>query len=275
MKKVLLLLLWPAFAGSLGAQNLYDREHTEKFAGHLLATRQYAFALEEYERILYFDPSDHSIRMKIIQICRQGGLWQQGIERVNRFYPAKAQMPADMAAEYLEILLYMGASQSALGFLGSYTALKPKQHLQFTLDAYLLQKDWSGAGQKLALSDSALWPVNPAYLQLIDRGVNLRSKKAGIALLMSTLVPGTGKVYAGQWKDGLISFLFTAVSGWQAYRGFDQKGTQSVYGWISGGLAAGFYLGNLYGSVKAVRKFNKRQHNDLLREAQQIIYTRY
>jgi hypothetical protein len=69
-----------------------------------------------------------------------------------------------------------------------------------------------------------------------------------------------GKVYSGRWKDGLVSLLFVGATGFQAYRGFSQKGSESIYGWIMGSLSVGFYIGNIFGSVKAAKIYNTNQN---------------
>jgi hypothetical protein len=73
-------------------------------------------------------------------------------------------------------------------------------------------------------------------------------------------------MYSGYWKDGFFSLLFTGMSAWQSYRGFKQKGTSSFYGWFMAGTSFSFYIGNLYGSVKAANRrnheFNHMIYND-------------
>lgn len=46
---------------------------------------------------------------------------------------------------------------------------------------------------------------------------------------------------------------------YQSYRGFSDKGSKSVIGWVYGGLTSVLYLGNLYGSGKAVKNYNQKQ----------------
>ena len=41
---------------------------------------------------------------------------------------------------------------------------------------------------------------------------------------------------------------------------FNEKGIESVYGWIMGTLSVGFYIGNIYGSVKSARLYNNNQN---------------
>lgn len=74
------------------------------------------------------------------------------------------------------------------------------------------------------------------------------------AALLSAVLPGTGKIYAGRWKDGLYSMIVIGLSGWQAYSGF--KNGSRTKGYIFAGLTAFFYAGNIYGSAVAARIYN-------------------
>ena len=87
----------------------------------------------------------------------------------------------------------------------------------------------------------------------------MKYKSRFLAGSLSAIIPGMGKVYSGRWKDGIISLLFVAGTGYQAYRAFNDKGIESVYGWIMGSLSLGFYIGNIYGSAKAARLYNTKQ----------------
>jgi hypothetical protein len=92
---------------------------------------------------------------------------------------------------------------------------------------------------------------------------------------MSVLVPGAGKVYAGEWKDGLIQFFFVAFSAYESAHAFDVAGRGSIMGYIYGGLAVGFYGGSIYGSYKSAKRYNTRHEELLLNDAKAIIFSTY
>lgn len=75
------------------------------------------------------------------------------------------------------------------------------------------------------------------------------------AVFLSALIPGSGKIYSGAWKDGLTSLLFVAANAWSSYRGFSMD--KPGYGYTFAALSAGFYFGNLYGTRQWVRHQNR------------------
>jgi TM2 domain-containing membrane protein YozV len=98
-------------------------------------------------------------------------------------------------------------------------------------------------------------------MELSFEGKNLSKKNEFLAGFMSAIVPGSGKIYAKRQKDGIISLITILVSSWQAYDGFKKDGIKSVKGWIYSTLSTFFYLGNIYGSIVAVKIHNQQVEN--------------
>ena len=85
--------------------------------------------------------------------------------------------------------------------------------------------------------------------ELLRRYDSLPRKSPLLAAALSMVVPGLGRVYLGRWPDGLLSFLLVGTTAALAAQGFYKDGTDSVRGWILGGVAALLYAGNVYGSA--------------------------
>ena len=84
--------------------------------------------------------------------------------------------------------------------------------------------------------------------------------------LLSTLLPGSGQVYAGAYKDGLLAFLVNGALIAASYEALDKE----VYG--AGGLVAfvslTFYAGNIYGAVNSAHHANQERLAARLRACQ-------
>lgn len=74
------------------------------------------------------------------------------------------------------------------------------------------------------------------------------------AAAMSALIPGLGKIYAGQISDGITAFLVTGVLGYLSWDNF--RSHHDFRAWTFTGLAALFYAGNIYGSAAQAQIFN-------------------
>lgn len=89
----------------------------------------------------------------------------------------------------------------------------------------------------------------------VDRPVgNLRSPT--VASLLSAILPGAGKIYAGRTADGLVSTYLIGTHAAFAADDFHRERISSVRGWMNAVLAVGFYAGGIWGSADAARSVN-------------------
>lgn len=74
-----------------------------------------------------------------------------------------------------------------------------------------------------------------------------------LAGLMSAVVPGAGKAYAGKLRQGVAAFLPVMTLGLLALEGYRKDGPQSLRFLGFGSLFTLFYVGNIWGSTLAVK----------------------
>lgn len=96
-----------------------------------------------------------------------------------------------------------------------------------------------------------------------------RHKSPLLAGLMSALVPGSGKIYAGKTGQGLITFIQNLALGLQTYEAYRRDGWKSPRFLLYGGLFTFFYVGNIWGSTLTVQ-IRKQEFNDKVNE--QILF---
>ncbi len=101
------------------------------------------------------------------------------------------------------------------------------------------------------------WENDPPYKSPLLAGV------------LSTVVPGLGKVYTENYSDGLFAALLTGLFGYIAYTDF--KADHNVRGWIFTGVAAFFYTGNIYGSAASAQIYNAKIRFDFESELQNFL----
>lgn len=92
-----------------------------------------------------------------------------------------------------------------------------------------------------------------ALLAAYEEQSDLKRKSAFLAGLLSAVVPGSGKAYAGRWNQGLASFVIVGVLGAQVYELYRKKGFDTPLLYIIGGAFSAFYVGNIWGSALSVQ----------------------
>jgi TM2 domain-containing membrane protein YozV len=256
------------------SQDLYNKEHSQKYAEYLSSSMQYVLAAEEYERLVYFDNNSVGYKYNLIKSYRLSGDLKSGIKSIYSFYGKSLDtMPQMMASEYVKLQLLTDSLPAARVFINKQSKLSSENRAVFQSYNLLLSGQYKEA--RLFAQESAnRYPAYPsAILNLSQKAEKMKLKSPFIAAGFSAIIPGTGKIYTRNWSDGLFSMLFVAGNAWQAYRGFNEHGIKSGYGWAFAGLSASFYIGNIIGAVKAAKRYNKNKRNEVDNQVFEFVRT--
>lgn len=265
-------LLWSIclLSGVLQAQgDLYDYNHSLRYANYLVKTRQYQLAAEEWERLVYLAPENDSLKLQFVRTLRYKKDYQLGVRKTESWYNDLPTVPRPFAVEYSRMLLLSAAYTKAEYFVDTNQHLTSEDRSFFHLNRLLLGQDWEGAIHHFG-SSPGMKALNPKYQSLINDLQQRKYKRPWVAMSLSAVVPGSGKLYTRDWQDALLSMLTIGTFAWQTYNGFRRDGTESVYGWVFGTVGFGFYTGNIYGSYKAARKYNHDLDHHFQQEAHDL-----
>lgn len=269
--RILILSLYFCQTILFAQEDIYQLSSSKKYANYLYQSGDYYLANQEYERIVFLDSLDQLAKIRLIQSHRFLKNYDVAISKLNAWKIDDYLF----SEEHIKLLLLSNQLEEASSFLEKNHNFSNQKQTMYQVATSLLAYDIQKATtllEKDSISNSSL--LNE-YQSIITDINQFKSKKIGFALPMSMLIPGTGKMYVGYWKDGLFSLLLTSMSAWQAYRAFDQRGVKSAYAWIYTGLATGFYIGNLYGTVKSVRKFNNHFKHKNIHRIEKITFSTF
>lgn len=114
---------------------------------------------------------------------------------------------------------------------------------------------------RLAAEARDLWRVHD---EIAARG----KRSPWVAGALSAVVPGLGKVYAGNLGEGIASFLLTGSLMAITAENWIKESPTNWKTIVAGLLSAVFYVGNIYGSVASVKinlnDFNHRNNVQIL-----------
>jgi hypothetical protein len=252
-------------------QNLYDAYHTEKYASHLFSLKQYEAAALEYKRLAMLVPKNDTVIKNILVSYRLSANYDSGVSYYRLRYQQANDTPTHVIDEYAKSLMLSGKYKEADSLLCVTKALDSETVKKYKFYNYALLGDWGIVGKEYKSGDFFLSNNHLAWGKLLVRQQNIKYKSPGLALALSTVVPGSGKIYTGAWKDGVLSFIMIGSLAYESYTGFRAKGTNSALGWIFGGLAVGFYGGNIYGSWKSAKRYNQLKNNGIHNEAEKLV----
>lgn len=262
---LLLLLLLASFR--LYSQDFYDHDNSFRFGEYLYHSNQFDLAAREFERCAFLKPDEKTSFLYLFKIYRKINLFDKAVSSYQRYSGKSsfANMDADFEPEYFKLLVQNNKYTDASLFLD----VNPKfgSNPDLRLSAILLMKDWKDAGPYVDANNQKL---NPLLTDITRQALSIRKKSPVLAGILSGVIPGSGKVYAGKWKDGVISFLMTSTAAFMAVRGFN-KNPGNFYPWAMGTLSFVYYTGNIYGSVQTATKYNKDKENEVVDKTRDFI----
>lgn len=246
------------------SENLYNEDNSLLFANYLFKSQQYDLAAFEYERVLFVRPQNDSIKLQLLNSYSLSGNRQQMINRAESLYTSTSLFPKPVAKLYTTDAFITGAFFKLNDFTSAQSPLEKRDRLFLHLHMLMNSLDWETAEltlqQLTTLSnESSLSNVS----KIIQSGKDQRYKSPALAAALSTVIPGTGKIYTGDWKDALFGLLILGGNAYSSYRGFKKNGIQSVQGWAFASIGFGFYLANIFGAHKAAKRFNASAQSDL------------
>jgi TM2 domain-containing membrane protein YozV len=225
--------------------NLYSTENRRQFADYLYCQKDYLRAVDEYEAISGSVPND-TIRFKIGLAYLKMGNYSSASNSfsrigMNSYFYNNARM------EYNKSQFLQGNFDSLDPETDSYAPVK-----QLKSFAYLF--DYKPLPAKEIFISPFEGNNRAALSDFYDRKSNPPYKNELTAALLSTIIPGAGKIYTNEYSDGIIAFIVTSLMGYISYTDF--KADHKFRGWLFAGLTAFFYGGNIYGSAASAQIYN-------------------
>ena len=117
--------------------------------------------------------------------------------------------------------------------------------------------------------------TNPDYEKLNSLCIDYKIKSPGLALFLSTIIPGSGKWYTGSFGTFVSSFLMvgsfvagTVITGIQT----EWKSWQP---YVFGTCGLVLYIAEIYGAYQSAKRYNQAQYRRLCEEIDKLYEKEY
>lgn len=123
----------------------------------------------------------------------------------------------------------------------------------------LLQRDFAGFDTTILRLPKDYFGFSKELenLQLIEKDLLARKDKSvWLAGIMSAIIPGSGKIYAGKKGQGITTFLLTTGLGLVTFENYYKNGIESASTLLFASAFTVFYAGNIYGSMYSAKTAN-------------------
>ncbi len=262
MNKILFLLIifstisFSQESNSVKTLNLFSPQNVKKFADYLFCQHDYLRASIEYEDFLKNSYNDTAVFKVGVANLEMG----------NFIIASKKFLDIPINSKFYNIskLEYLRANFRTGNFY-NYRNLYEAQNLNYDYNYFFEARELYNFSylftdiqlpekknflscftkeEQLRLNQFYDWKINPPY------------KSPLTAALLSTVIPGLGKIYTQEYSDGIFAFITVGLLGYLAYSDFHAN--HNFRGWLFSALGAGFYGGNIYGSAASAQIYNAK-----------------
>lgn len=239
-----LLLLTSLFMFRVQANNqdsLFNLPKRMAYADHLVRKGRFADAGREWYSIWVLDHRDSSA-VQSMKMFRMAALPDSAIH-----YDSAMGHAAMAAKERAYALALSGRFSGAL-------ALSPTDSVRLALVSCCISGQLEDARKLIHRYQQLLIAVKDEGLtNLIKRMEKTKNIPVGMCVSASAVVPGSGRLIIGRYADAALSFSVTLTNAVLAGYTYRNLGARSLWPWLYGGLAAGFYGANIYGTYRDSR----------------------
>lgn len=257
MMKIKISILFVVLAFPIISQEIdFNSPYNIKlFADFLFCEKDYLRAIDEYNKYLNITAND-TVQFKIALAYSKMNEFNQAftnlakIKRTSVFYK-------DGMNEKLKLLFIQNNDSAFYQFAGKIVTTDKKFQKLYNIYRLLSEVNFKN-------NENFLFPFDDeekiSLEKFYDQKLNPPYKSEFLAGILSALIPGSGKIYTEEYGDGITAFVLTGLFTYLAYTNFDHK--HYTRAWIFTAVSAGFYTGNVYGSVASAQIFNAKVNFD-------------
>jgi hypothetical protein len=232
--------------------DFHSPQNIKLFADHLFCETDYLRAIEEYTLIDSQFVND-TIVFKIMLSYANLDLFKLSNEVFKRINNGSIIYP-DSYLLSMKNELVINSIPLEYPILSSFNLSQQKSFNRLVSVSTLY-------GEKPTVTKNDLLSVfaaedQDAVSHLYDYKFDPPYKSPTWAGIFSAIIPGSGKMYVGEWGDGITGLLITGLFAFLAYDNF--KADHTARAWLFTGVGAFFYAGNIYGSIASAQIFNAK-----------------
>lgn len=239
--------------GQTSSENYFSPDNRLKFGNILFSEKDYLRALNEFKEYLKTNEND-TVRFKFAECFYKIGRLEEAAENFKGlFFGSSFQQEARL--NFYKSIFYQN------DFDRFRFNLTNENYFPVEYEKELIRLKYIS----MFMDNSVLPDTNIFYNAFSDSNKNdirkfylakrfPKYKNPTTAAILSLIIPGAGKIYAGEIGDGITVFLATGLLTYLSATNFNHN--HDFRGWLFAGLAAFTYAGNIYGSAASAHIYN-------------------
>ena len=250
---IILLLLPDNLYSQNGGTSFFAPDNRLAFGNSLFKEQDYLRAIDEYRSYLITDYND-TLVFKIAYAYQTMGYYNQAEDYFKSLF-FNSHFYNESRSEYY-LTNFLKLDNPAFRTLVNEKRFMTNENQDYVNS--LNNVTYFFDDVKLPDSSDFVAPFEQKFkndmAEFYYKKMNPGNKSVTKGIVLSSILPGAGKIYAGEITDGITAFLVTGIFSFLAYDNF--RADHDFRAWLFTGLAAYFYAGNIYGTAAAVQQYN-------------------
>lgn len=239
-----------------GSFNYRSQNNIKLFADFLFCDEDYLRAILEYKRLNEMNIND-TINFKIALGYVSLNEYEFALHQFSSIN-ASSVFYYESKIEKLKTYFLMSEFSSLRNYyLNTFTE---KDNKYLVNGAKLFNFSYLFSNEPLPEKDKFIFPFDEGEKKKVEEYYSWKLdppfKSSAVAGIMSAIIPGSGKMYVGEWGDGITALIVTGLFAFLAVDNFNAE--HNTRAWIFTALGTLFYAGNIYGSVASAQIYNAR-----------------
>ena len=264
---------------------MVDSERQFALAESLFAEKDYLAAANEYIRFFHLFAEDERVEQaryktgvayfyagqypdaqrhfqKIVDQFSDAGFAPDAMFKLSELYAVTNRPGMAIATlRNLVVLTRDRAVQDTACFMLGWLLMDKAEALKAGSDFKIFPlKEAKKYFSMISMENRQKYPIEETVAALSEREL-VEEKNPTLAGIFA-IIPGGGFLYCARYQDALVSFLLNTAMMYAAYTSFEND--NPALGGVLAFVEAGFYTGNIYGSVSGAHKFNKNKREDFI-----------
>ncbi|MGM0496594.1 MAG: hypothetical protein ACQESJ_01625 [Bacteroidota bacterium] len=260
----------------LGVSTYAQKNLNPEFLNHLMNSEDYrevVFLIDKAD----FNNFNESLKDSLHYMKGWSLYSQKKLSRsANELQKVSINSPFYLKSQFFAAYntLYQGNEKKAMNILDTLHIdnknLNSLRHFE-KAGINLINRNFKKFNNEFAQVDTTYYPLADESIKINQYATDLKNhqvKSPVLAGFMSSIIPGSGRIYAGETGEGISSFLTIGGLGLATWENYNKKGPKHFKTLFFGTIFTAFYIGNIYGTVFSVKiaedEFQKEYDNKIL-----------
>ncbi len=263
-----------------------SQDYTLNLADNLFDSVHYYDAITEYKRFIFFSKQINLSKIgyahyKIGLAYRNQKLWEECIEAFQKSIQAEIQEDIKIERKIsLAVALIASGNYDKAEFMllrvETFCEIPQlrKKAAYFRGISALYTSKWKEATEAFNIyfndTNNNSQKIAKQINSLLVKAQSSKYKSPKLAKTLSTILPGAGQIYAGDWLDGVNALIINTATVYLLYNNVHkQRYREAIFD--SFFLFERFYSGNRLNAEKAAMKYNQNKKQKFAAQILQIL----